>query len=196
MALGGNGFLYAASFGDAAIETYRILPDGSLPPTPEPQDPFTEIFRPDDILVSNGVLYAITQSEERIKAFNIRPNGLLPDEKDSRTSSEQRYARLLLDGDRLYASGIGKGRIDLYILNPDGSLPSGDPFAKTESDASTFPVDILLDGGILYVAQAGAGRIDAYILNGDGSPSQFPSSSTNDIKDSFPLGLALGSFPP
>ena len=192
----GDGYLYAASFGDASIETYIIQPDGSLPPVPEPQEPFTEIFRPDDLLVNDGVLYGITQSRERIEAFNIRPNGLLPEEWDSRTSSEQRYARLLIDGDRLYASGIGKGRIDLYIVNPDGSLPTGDPFARTESDAATFPVDILLDNGILYVAQSGLGRIDAYILNGDGSPAEFPSSSTDPIDESFPVGLALGSFPP
>jgi hypothetical protein len=195
MVIGGE-FLYAASFGDASIETYLIQPDGSLPPVPEPQEPFTEIFRPDDMLVNGDVLYAITQSRERIEAFNIRPNGLLPEEYDSRTSSEQRYARLVLDGDRLYASGIGKGRIDVYIVNPDGSLPTGDPFARTESDAATFPVDILLDNGILYVAQSGLGRIDAYILNGDGSPAEFPSSSTDAIPDSFPVGLALGSFAP
>jgi 6-phosphogluconolactonase (cycloisomerase 2 family) len=194
MALG-DGFLYAASLGDAFIETYLIQPDGSLPPVPEPQEPFTEIFVPDDILVNDGVLYAITQARERIEAFNIRPNGLLPEEYDSRTSSEQRYARLLIDGERLYASGIGRGRIDLYIINPDGSLPTGDPFAQTVPDAATYPVDIVLDGGILYVAQSGLGRVDAYILNADGSLADFPSSSTDAIGGSFPVGLALGSFP-
>jgi 6-phosphogluconolactonase (cycloisomerase 2 family) len=191
----GNRFLYAASFGDTSIETYIIGPRGLLPETPEPQDPFTEVFRPNDMVVNGRVLYSITQSRERIEAFNIRPNGLLPEEYDSRTSSEQRYARLLLDGDRLYASGVGVGRIDLYIVNPDGSLPTGEPFAETEHDAAAFPIDIILDSGILYVAQSGLGRVDAYILSADGSPSRFPSSSTNEIPDSFPVGLALGSFP-
>ena len=45
------------------------------------------------------------------------------------------------------------------------------------------------------VAQSGLDRIDAYILNADGSPAAFPSSSTDQISDSFPIDVVVGSFP-
>jgi len=190
-----NGFLYGATLSSAQVDTYIIQPDGSLPGIPEAQDPVTVVYRPEDILVSNGILYAIAQSRERIEAFDILKNGLPHDEWDYRTNSVQRYARLLLDGDRLYASGFSKGRIDVFLLEPDGGLPKA-PFAYSSADAATFPINMVLNDGILYVTQSGPGRVDAYVLGADGSPPLYPSSSTNNIEGSEPLGLAIGSFPP
>jgi hypothetical protein len=190
-----DGFLYAASLGGTQIDTYVIQPDGSLPVEPEPQEPPTEIFRPADMFVNDGKLYAIEQSRARIEQFDIRANGLLPDEADTFTSEIQRYARMVLDGDRLYASGFNLGRIDLFLLLPDGSFAEEPPFGHTVSDAETSPVGIVLNDGILYVAQSGVGRIDAYIINADGTPADFPSSSTDAIAESFPQDLALATFP-
>lgn len=190
------GFLYAASLGDARIDTYVILEDGSLSSTPEPQEPVTEVFRPEDIVIRGDTLYSITQSRERIEAFTIERNGLLPDDWDSRTNSVQRYARLLLDGDLLYASGLSLGRIDVYQINADGSLPESQPFGRSASDPNSFPIGIALQDGIMYVAQSGLDRIDAYILNADGSPAKFPSSSTDPIDGAFPQDVVVGVFPP
>ena len=190
-----NDFLYAASLGDARVDTYRILSDGSLPPAPEAQEPDTNVFRPEDMVIRGRTLYAITQSRERIEAFDIQTNGLPDDDFDSRTNSEQRYARLLLDGDLLYASGLSLGRIDVYRINSDGSLSKDPPFGRTAKDTSAFPIGMALEVGIIYVAQSGLDRIDAYILNADGSPAAFPSSSTDQISDSFPIDVAVGSFP-
>ena len=189
-----NGYLYAASIGDSEIDTFIIQADGTLPEEPEPQDPSTVVYRAQDLLISNGILYAVDQSRERIESFTILKNGLLPDEWETRTNSVQRYARMLLDGDRLYASGFSKGRIDMFVLEPDGSLPQT-PMAYSSADAATFPINMVLNEGILYVTQSGPGRVDAYILGADGSPPEYPSSSTNNIEGSEFLGLALGSFP-
>jgi len=190
-----DGFLYAGSLDGTQIDTYIIQADGSLTAEPEPQEPDTEIFRPEDMFVANGMLYSICQSHERIEAFELRSNGHPVDEWTTRTAGEQRYARLLLDGDRLYASGFSKGRIDMYVLEPDGSLPRDDPFAKTAPDAALFPIEMVLNDGILYVVQSGPGRIDAYVLGGDGAPARYPASSTDAITRSTPLGMVLGTYP-
>jgi hypothetical protein len=190
-----NGYLYATSIGESQIDTFIILSNGALPDVPASQDPSTVVYRPQDLLVSNGILYVIGQSRERIESFNILENGLLPSDWDSRTNSVQRYARLLLDGDRLYGSGFSKGRLDMFLLEADGSLPKT-PAAFSSADAATFPINMVLNDGILYVTQSGPGRVDAYILGADGSPPLYPSSSTNNIDGSEPLGLALGTFLP
>lgn len=190
-----NGFLYAGNVSEAEIHTYLIQPDGTLLDDPEPQDPETIVYRPEDMLISNGLLYVISQSRARIETFEILASGLLPEDENSKTSDVQRYARILLDGDRLYASGFGEGRIDVFQLDPDGTLPKK-PYARTSADAATFPINMVLENGILYVTQAGPGRIDAYVLGADGSPSDYPSSSTLNIEDSEPIGLVMGSYPP
>ena len=192
-----DGFLYAGAEQSARIDTYRIQPDGTLPAMPEPQLPDTTIFLPEDIVIRDGTLYAIAQARESIQAYEIRANGLLPAEPDSRTGRNARYARLLLDGDRIYATAFTRGGIHVFQLDPvDGSLTLGPPFFRTAADAASFPIAMRLDNGIIYVAQAGLGRIDAYIVNGDGSLSLFPSSSTDVIPDSFPTDIVIGEFSP
>jgi 6-phosphogluconolactonase (cycloisomerase 2 family) len=194
--VGGN--IYAGTRDQARIDTYFVLPDGSLNVDPEIQNPEARIFDVKDLLANNGILYAIEQDDRRLVTFTILESGLLPDESDSETAGQQAYAYLAMDGDsRLYASAFNAGRIDLYLLEADGLFTKKQKaYAKTFSDTASFPTQIVIDSGILYVAQMGIGRIDAYVLGSDGAPPEFPSSSTVAIPDSYLNAIAMASFPP
>ncbi len=190
-----NGFVYAGSPGAARVDTYLIQTDGSLPDFPEDQIPETTVDFPQQLLLRGATLFVIELGDQRISAFRIRTNGLPAHEADSRTPSFERYARILIDGQRLYASAFNKGRIDVYAFDPvTDSIPEQPPLASTRADPGSFPSGMLIDGGVLYVAQAGLDRIDAYILGSDGIPTEFPSSSTEPIAGAFPTDLALGVF--
>jgi len=192
--------IYAGTRDQARIDTFRILPGGSLNPDPEEQDPEARIFDCKDLIHKDGILYAIEQDDRRIVTFTIQGGGRLDDEPDSKTESRQAYAYLLLDGeDRLYASAFNEGRIDLYIIPPDGLFadkPRQREVAHTWSDTASFPTQMIIENGILYVSQMGIGRIDAYVLGADGSPPDFPSSSTFALADSYLNSITMGSFPP
>ena len=191
-----DGFLYAASRATARIDTFLIGSDGSLSDEPETQLPETLLGFPEDITVSGGVLYAINQTNDRINAYQIAPDGLLPEDPGSKTDANERYSDLLVDGSRLYATAYHSGRIDLYQLDPStGALPSGAPGNSTYADTASFPAALAMEGGILYVAQAGLDRIDAYIIGSGGKPSDFPSSSTDVVPDSFPTDLEVYTLP-
>jgi len=193
-----NGVLYAGTRDQARIDAFFVRPDGSLTEDPEVQDPEARIFDVKDLLHNNGILYAIEQDDRRLVTFTILESGLLPYDFDSKTAQQQAYAYLALDGDnRLYASAFNAGRIDLYLLEPDGLFTRKQKqYATTHGDTASFPTQILIDGGILYVSQMGIGRVDAYVLGSDGAPPDFPSSSTFAIPDSYLNSITMGSFPP
>lgn len=192
--------VYAGTRDQARIDAFRILPDGSLNPDPEEQDPEARIFDCKDIVHKDGILYAIEQDDRRIVTFTIQGGGRLPHEPESKTKSGQAYAYLLLDGeDRLYASAFNEGRIDLYIIPPGGLFadkPRQREVAHTWADTASFPTQMLIENGILYVSQMGIGRVDAYVLGSDGSPPQYPSSSTFALENSYLNSISMGTFPP
>jgi 6-phosphogluconolactonase (cycloisomerase 2 family) len=193
-----DGVLYAATRDQARIDAFFLRSDGGLTEDPEIQDPEARIFDCKDLLHHNGILYAIEQDDRRLVTFTILDSGLLPYDFDSKTSRQQAYAYLALDGeDRLYASAFNAGRIDLYII-PSGGLFSKKQklYATTHGDTAAFPTQMLIEGGILYVSQMGIGRIDAYVLGSDGAPPPFPSSSTFAVPDSYLNSITMGSFPP
>ncbi|RMF24354.1 MAG: hypothetical protein D6760_03500 [Deltaproteobacteria bacterium] len=192
-----NGFVYAGSPTAVRIDTYIIGSDGSLPDQPEPQVPETFVDFPQRMEVRGATLFVIELGDQRISAFPIRTNGLPADEPDSQTRPVERYADLVLAGDRLYASAFNAGRVDVYPLDPvTDALPDAQPAVSTAADPAAFPSGMILSGGILYVAQAGISRIDGYILGSDGMPPPYPSTSTSAVSGGFMTDLAIGTFPP
>ncbi len=191
-----GGFVYAAARTPARIDTYLIASDGSLASMRETQNPATFISLADDITVRNGTLYVAGKGRRRIAAFRIRPDGLLPQNPDSETQRSGAYQDLLFNGNTLYACAFNEGRIDTYFVDPgDGSLPDSGPASSTRADETTFPVSLALRDGVLYVAQAGSDRIDAYLINPAGFPTEFPSSSTIAVADSFPTDIEIYTLP-
>ena len=191
-----NGFVYAGSPSAIRIDTYMIGSDGGLPDLPEAQLPETVVNFPQRLTVRGATLFVIEVGDQRISAFPLRSNGLPADEPATQTPSFERYADLVLEGDRLYASAFNAGRIDVYPVDPvTDALPDAPPAASTEADPATFPSGMVASGGILYVALAGPSRIDGYILGSDGMPPPFPSTSTAPVNGGFMTDLAIGTFP-
>jgi 6-phosphogluconolactonase (cycloisomerase 2 family) len=192
LALNGQ-FLYAGARDSQIIDTFILRSDGHVPLLAEPQDPYDRIALPDDIVIRDGTLYVTSASDKSIRAYTLNASGFPGDEETSRTKGQDYYADILLDGDLMYTAGYTNGRVDLYNINPDGSLDEEEPFFNTIEDPSSYPSHLIKHEGILYVAQAGWNRIDAYALDARGVPSPYPISSTTPAPDitSYPLSMAL-----
>ena len=191
-----GGFVYAAARASARIDTYLIGADGSLASTPETQNPSTFITLPDDIVARNGTLYVTNKGRRTLAAFRIRADGLLPQDPDSETQRSGTYQDIVFNGNTIYTCAFNEGRIDSYVLDPaDGSLPNAGPDSSTHVDQTTFPTALALRDGVLYVAQACSDRIDAYLITPTGFPTEFPSSSTIAVPDSFPTDIEVYALP-
>jgi 6-phosphogluconolactonase (cycloisomerase 2 family) len=193
LALDGD-YIYSGSRQTQFIDMFILKNDGNVPLDAEKQDPQDSIALPDDIEIRDGFLYVTSASDKSIRAYRLMNNGFLPGDYNSRTKTEEYFSDMVLSGNILYTSAYDKGQIDLFTINPGGSLPEEPPFAQTQDDPQSFPSQMLLNDGILYVAQAGWNRVDAYVLNAQGVPPAYPSSSTRPASKNellFPLGMAL-----
>jgi len=190
LALNGE-YLYAGARDTQLIELFLLEQDGNVPEQAEDQEPDDRIALPEDMAIRDNILYVTSASDRSVRAYRIQPNGFLAGEEDSRTSSEDYYTDIFLEGNTLYAAAYNAGRVDLYTISPDGMLPEEKPFFKTQEDPSSYPARLIMHQGILYVASAGHNRLDAYVLDSNGIPSPFPTSSTTPTQNSLPLDIAL-----
>jgi hypothetical protein len=197
-----NGYIYAHAPGLGRIDTFPILPDGTLDELPEPQLPEVDLFGCEVMKVRDGKIYAGESSRDRLTQYDITSVGL-PEGLDegadpiSNTRRSERYVDFVFDGNLIHAAGFNAGRIDTYEIDPtDGTLPEQGPVSRTEQDTSLFPAAVLLHDGMLYVAQGGRDRIDGYRIGANGYPLGFPSTSTDPIEPGFPNDLELAEFPP
>jgi len=187
--LNGN-YLYAGTRSSHEIHVYLLEQDGNVPPTPEDQQPMDGISLPDDIVIRDNILYVTSAGDRAIHEYKIREDGTLPADQNSRTEPEDFYSSILLSGDTMYVTAYNLGRVDLFQVLANGTLPEEPAFAHTHADPAAYPAKMALERGILYVAQAGLDRIDAYVMGADGMPPEYPSSSTVPAPGkSFPTDL-------
>ncbi len=186
-------FLYAAGRDSSVIDIFHIRSDGSLPEQAEIQIPETFIGLPDDLLIDQGVLHVTNGGGQNISSFFINGDALLSDEPDAETEGGEFYANLEMGDGVIYAAAFQRGRIDTFPIDPTTGLAeeAAVPLLSTAADPASLPSGLVRHLNVLYVSQAGLGRVDAYFLNSAGLPTEFPSSSTDEVEDGFPTDVAI-----
>ena len=139
-----DGILYLIDAFDRRIKVFPIQSNGLLP-----NEPTTETKRVESYvraLIDDTLLYASAYNEGRIDLYRLDPvDGNLVDDKPLAFTENDTGAfpiGLVLVNGVMYVTQAGRGRIDGYLVNSDGTLP---PFPSTSTIAldGSFPNDIV-----------------------------------------------------
>ncbi len=154
-----------------------------------------------------GELFVAEEVSERLFTFPVNADGVISDRDSSSTKRAGVYQRMVRHrygaAEVLYASVYNEGRVDAFLLENGGLLPSK-TFSRTAEDPKSLPVGMVVDptGSILYVAQGGYDRVDGYRIRSDGGLPNEPATSTappttasGDSLTTFPDDVVIVTLP-
>ena len=125
-----GGFIYVGTRNRVVSAT--INPDGSLPPLPTAETARVEDGDVSDMLVIGDVLYAAYTEVERLVTYRLEFGQVATGISSSSGESFSNYLTMDEDNGFIYVHAPGLGRIDTFMIRPDGFL---EEFAEPQSTA-------------------------------------------------------------
>jgi hypothetical protein len=188
--LGTDGFLPAAPFSTMAVPSPRTMlvdggfiyvgtrnrvvsatinPDGSLPPLPTAETARVEDGDVSDMLVIGDVLYAAYTEVERLVTYRLEFGQVATGISSSSGESFSNYLTMDEDNGFIYVHAPGLGRIDTFMIRPDGFL---EEFAEPQlPEVDLFGCEkLIIRDGIIYAAASIRERINMYTIDSVGFP--------------------------
>jgi len=139
-----DGILYLIDAFDRRIKVFPIQSNGFLPNEPTSETKRVESYV--RALIDGNRLYASAYNEGRIDLYQLDSvDGNLADDRPVAFTENDTGAfpiGLALVNGVMYVTQAGRGRIDGYVVNPNGTLP---PFPSTSTLAvkGSFPNDVV-----------------------------------------------------
>lgn len=181
------------------IDAFDLAEDGSLlpatncgldgqeelPMSTTPAVSYTKMHGAAALVLEGDRLYVAERGRGRLAVFDTE---LAPHGHTRRVAS---YQRILVHDGVLFGTVFGKGRIDAYVLEPDGTLPRR-PTRHTRKNLFRTPVGLAALGQVLFVAAGSLDRVEAYRISARrGFKWARPVRRTQKLNGSFPNDVAL-----
>ena len=175
-------YLYVAETGNGHILILKINSDGSLSPRFifGKKGESLKDFNPGKLGIEKNYLYAADDHNNLIHILKINSNGSLSPKfifgkrgKWGRGLGEFSSGpdNLIIKVSHLYVTDVDNHHIQIFKINPDGSLTPKFIFGKKGKSLGEFdiPGKLIIKGSYLYVADTGNHHIQVLKINPDGS---------------------------
>ena len=173
-----HAFLLAANAGSSDISVFRILPDGLALASLTPSGG----GNPVSIAVHDNLVYVVdTGGDIHTAGFVLDATGRLtrvPKSAQSLSTLDTGASTAVFspDGTKLIVTERLTNRIDVFSVDPDGSL--SDPVFNASAGTDPFGATFSLDGALL-VTEAQSGSTSSYSINPDNTLTTITSKAAS-----------------